>query len=314
MNIQDIYAAETLIRPYLAITPLLPSSHLNLQFNKKIWLKLETQQPTGSFKPRPAFHSILRHLADARARGVIASSSGNFAQGVAYASRELQIPALIVMTERTSPYKIARTKALGAEVVLCGNSHEERLATTLKLQQETGRVLLHPYDTLETIQGDGTLGLELSKQLGENLDQDMSVLVPVGGGGLIAGIAFTLKTLHPHCKIIGVQSEANASLAKSLKAGKPVNVGQIHTIADALVASSPGEIAFAIIQKYVHDVILVSEEEIQSATRFMIEQHKLVVEPGGSVGIAALLAGKVTTQNCVCIISGGNIQLWKDLI
>jgi threonine dehydratase len=309
VNIQDIYAAQALLKPYLSKTPLLFSHLLEKEAKKQVWLKLETQQPTGSFKPRPAFHSILRHLEEARQHGVIASSSGNFAQGVAYAASQLNIDAMIVMTQRTSPFKIQRTKAYGAEVVFCGNSHEERLQTTRDLQQKTGRLLLQPYDSLDTIIGDGTIGLELAEDLGDELNHEMSVLVPVGGGGLIAGIAFTLKTLYPDCKIIGVQSKANASLAKSLEAGKPINVGLIQTIADALVASSPGETPFPIIQKYIEKVILVEEKEIEQATHFMLEQHKLVVEPGGAVGIAALLSGQVTTPRCVCIISGGNIPV-----
>lgn len=312
MNIQDIYAAKALLKPYLFKTPLLNSHLLEQKSQKKVWLKLETQQPTGSFKPRPAFHSILKQLDAARKHGVIASSSGNFAQAVAYAAAELKVNAVIVMTERTSPYKVERTKSYGAEVVFCGNSHEERLQTTIDLQQKTGRVLLQPYDSFDTIAGDGTLGLELSEDLGLKLNDQMSILVPVGGGGLIAGIALALKALHPSCKVIGVQSKANASLAKSLAAGKPVNVGLIQSVADALVASQPGDQPFEIIKEYVEKVILVEEKDIIDATRFMLEQHKLVVEPGGAVGIAALLSGQVTTSHCVCIISGGNIQVWKE--
>ncbi len=314
MKIDDLYAAKKRIQPYLAQTPLLLSSLLTKTLNQNIWLKLETQQLTGSFKTRPAFNNILMHLAKARAQGVIASSSGNFAQGVAYAARELNIKSMIVMTENTSLYKIERTKQLGAEVVLCGNSYEARHQTTDQLAKETGRLLLHAYDADETIAGDGTIGLEVSDALGETLNHEMAVLVPVSGGGLIAGIALALKTLHPHCRMIGVQPEKNGSLAAALQSGKCVPIGPVQTIADALVASMTGEKPFALIQKYVDDVVLVTEEEIELATQFLIEQHKLVVEPGGAVTIAALLAKKVLTKNCVCIISGGNIHLWAPLI
>jgi threonine dehydratase len=309
ITIEDVYNAEKRLAPYLATTPLIYSFHVQRELKKKCWLKLETQQPTGSFKPRPAFNSILTHLDAARAQGVIASSSGNFAQGVAFAARELSVNAMIIMTKNTSPYKIERTKQLGAEVVLCENSHEARVETTLRLQQETGRLLLHPYDTFETIAGDGTLGLELSRQLGDQLNGSMSVLVPISGGGLIAGISFTLKHLHSSCKIIGIQPKNNGSIAASLAAGKCVNIGPVKTIADALVASSPGEKAFSLIRDYVDDIILVEEDEIQSATRFLIEQHKLVVEPAGAIGMAALFSGKVHTENTVCVLSGGNIKL-----
>lgn len=312
MNINDIYAAKTRLAPYLSPTPLLYSHRLEKQLNKSIWLKLETQQPTGSFKPRPAFNSILSQLEAARARGVIASSSGNFAQAVAYAARELGVSALIVMAEKTSPYKIQRTKDFGAEVVLCGNQYEDRIETTRKLQAETNRVFLHPYDADTTIAGDGTLSLELDEQLGKELDDDMSILVPVSGGGLVAGIAFTMKTLHPHCKIIGVQPKNCSSLTKSLAAGKCINVGLVTTIADALGSSQLGEHAFALIQHYLDDVILIDETAINDTTRWMIEDHKLVVEPGGAIGIAALLTHQVKTKKCVCVVSGGNIQLFKE--
>lgn len=314
MKIDDLYAAKKRLQPYLAQTPLLFSPLLTQTLKQKIWLKLETQQLTGSFKTRPAFNSILTHLEKASVQGVIASSSGNFAQGVAYAARELNINAMIVMTENTSSYKIERTKKLGAEVVLCGNSFEARHQTTNALAKETGRVLLHPYNSNETIAGDGTIGLELAEQLGDALNHEMTILVPVSGGGLIAGIALGLKTLYPQCKMIGVQPKKNGSLAASLQLGKCVNVGSIQTIADALVASMPGEKPFTLIQKYVDDVVLVTEEEIELATQFLIEQHKFVVEPGGAVTIAALLTKKILTKNCICIISGGNINLWSSLI
>lgn len=312
MRIEDVYAAKERIKPYLPITPLLYSELLKNSLNKSVWLKLETQLPTGSFKPRPAFNSILTKLDEAKLHGVIASSSGNFAQGVAYAARELGIDALIVMTASTSPYKIQRTKNLGANVTICGDTHQIRLDTTARLQKETGRVLLQPYDSNETIAADGTIALELSTQLGEKLNHDMTVLVPVSGGGLIAGIAFTLKKLHPTCKVIGVQPRVNSSLALSLKEGQCVNVGTVKTIADALVASSPGEIPFKIIQRCVDDVILIEEDEIKSATEFLIEQHKLVIEPSGALGVAALFAKKVAGDNVICIMSGGNINLWKS--
>lgn len=311
MNIDDIYIAETRIRPYLATTPVIYSSLLEKKLKKQVWLKLETQQLTGSFKTRPAFNSILADLELARKNGVIASSAGNFAQGVAFAAHELHIPATLVMMEKTIEYKINRTKQWGAEVILCGNTHEDRINTTTSLQQKTGRLLLHPYDSYETIAGDGTIGLEISQQLNDQLDANTSVLVPISGGGLIAGIALAIKTLHPACRIIGIQPKMNGSAFQSIQQGKCVNVGPVSTLADALIASMPGEKPFAIMQKYVDDILLVTEDEIASATEFLIEQHKLVVEPGAAVSIAALFAGKITTERCVCILSGGNINLWK---
>ncbi len=171
--------------------------------------------------------------------------------------------------------------------------------------------MLHPYDSFETIAGDGTIGLEISAQLGAHAKAEMTVLVPVSGGGLLAGIAMAIKTLHPHYHVIGLQSTACGSLLKSLRAGHCVNVGPFQTIADALVASEPGRHAFKIIQQYVDDVILVDEEDIKTATGFFIEQHKLVTEPAAALPLAALQTNKVAADKVICIVSGGNIALWK---
>lgn len=309
MNIKTIEAAQERIRPFLSPTPLLFSSLLKREFNKNVWLKLETQNPTGSFKPRPAFNSILSKLEEAKECGVIASSSGNFAQGVAFAAAKLGISALIVMTESTSPYKIKRTKKLGAEVVLSADTHEARIELTNELQKNTGRLLLHPYDSEATIAGDGTVGLELREQLGNELANDTTILVPVSGGGLIAGIALAIKHYFPHCKIIGVQSTVSGTLKKSLQTGSIVNVGKFKTIADALVASTLGTIPFEIIKKYVDDALVIEEAKIKNATQFMLEQHKLVVEPAAALPIAALIDERVGSKNIVCVITGGNIDL-----
>lgn len=310
MRIEDIYAAQERIKPYLSPTPLIFSSLIKQKLGQTsiqtIGLKLETQLPTGSFKPRPAFNSILAQLEKAKKYGVIASSSGNFAQAVAYAASVLGVSAWIVMPSNTSPYKIQRTKEWGAEVIICPEGHQNRIETTTRLQKETGRFLLQPYNSEDTIAGDGTIGLELAAQM---TSTNFTVLVPVSGGGLLAGIAFTLKTKHPNCKVIGVQPTVNGSLASSLQAGKCVQVARFQTIADALVAETPGDVPFEIIKHYVDDVVLVEEEEIKAATRYLIEQHKLVVEPAGAVPLAALFAKKVTANEVICIVSGGNIPL-----
>ena len=298
MDLQTIEAARRRLAPYLRPTPLVFSETLQL------WLKLETQQPTASFKVRPALNGALCKLEEARRAGVLASSSGNFAQAVAYAARRLDLDATIVMMGNSSPYKIAATEALGAKVVLCGNSFEERWETTYRLQRETGRVLLHPYDSEETIAGDGTLGLELLEQL----PGDFTAVVPVSGGGLISGVATALKLARPGCRVVGVQPAANGALAKSWEAGRRVNVGPVRTIADALVASTPGEHTFEIIRERVDQVVLVGEEEIATAVRELAVRQKVVVEPGGAVGVAAVLAGKVEWKGeLVCVASGGNI-------
>jgi threonine dehydratase len=305
MDFATIQAARKRLAPYLRTTPLVYSVPLSRAAGRNVWLKLETQQPTGSFKVRPALNSALVHLVAARKAGVVTSSSGNFAQGVAWAARELGLDATIVMMDNSSPYKIAQTEGLGAKVVRCGNSFEERWETTFRLQRETGRVLLHPYDSEETMAGDGTVGLELLDQL----PGDFTVAVPGSGGGLIAGIATAVKNARPACRVVAVQPEANGSLARSLEAGQRVNVGAVHTMADALVASTPGERTFAIAQQLVEMVVLVSEDEIARGVRELALQQKIVAEPGGAVAVAALLAGKLPagSGDLVCVISGGNL-------
>lgn len=305
-DLREVLRARERLAPLLPPTPLVLSAALTRAMGRRVWLKLETQQPTGSFKVRPALNGALVHLDEARRAGVLASSSGNFAQAVAYAARELGLDAQIVMMSNSSPYKIRETEALGAKVVLCGNTFEERWETTFRLQRETGRLLLHPYDSVETIAGDGTLGLELLDQL----PGKFTVLVPVSGGGLISGVAVAVKSARPGCRVVGVQPQANASLARSLEAGERVNVGPVRTIADALVASSPGEHTFQIIREKVDGVVLVSEEEIKAAVRELAFKQKIVAEPGGAVAVAALLAGKVQpgTDDVVCVISGGNVM------
>jgi threonine dehydratase len=306
MDLSSIETARERLTPFLRPTPLVFSHAFSRAPERGVWLKLETQQPTGSFKVRPALNGALVHLEEARQAGVLASSSGNFAQGVAWAARELGLRATIVMMRSSSPYKIALTEALGAQVVLCGNTFEERWETTFRLQRETGRVLLHPYDSEETIAGDGALGLELLEQM----EDDFTVVVPVSGGGLLAGIAVAVKRRRPRCKVVAVQPEANASLARSLEAGERVHVGVVKTLADALVASTLGERTFRIAQELVDQTILVSEEEIAGAVRELALRQKIVAEPGGAVGVAALLAGRVASQtrNVVCVISGGNVM------
>jgi len=306
MTIEEARQARERLKPYLRTTPLVFSEPLSRATGNRVWLKLESLQPTGAFKVRPALNGMLVHLDQARNSGVIASSSGNFAQAVAYAARQLGVSAQIVMMKKSSPLKIEGTRRLGGEVVLCENTFKDRWETTFRIERESGRLLLHPYDSEETIAGDATIGLELSEQL----DSDFTVLVPISGGGLISGIASALKAERPACTVIGVQPAANGSMKKSIEQGRPVTVTPAPSIADALVVATPGERTFAIVQKLVDDLVLVEEEEIARAVRIIAVEQKLVVEPGGAVGVAALLAGKVQPagRDLVCILSGGNIQ------
>ena len=306
MTVEQIRQARERLATCLKPTPLVLSETLSRTAGLRVWLKLESQQPTGAFKVRPALNGMLARLDQARQAGVITSSSGNFAQAVAYAARKLSVSAQIVMMKNSSPFKIEGARKLGGEVVFCENTFKDRWDTTFRIERESGRLLLHPYDSEETIAADGTIGLELAEQLAT----DFTVLVPISGGGLISGIASAVKAERAGCRVIGVQPLANGSMKKSIEQGGRVTVTPAPSMADALVVATPGERTFAIVQKLVEDVVLVEEEEIASAVRTLAVEQKLVVEPGGAVSVAALLSGKIQTQNrdVVCILSGGNIQ------
>lgn len=275
------------------------------RLRRPVYIKLESRNPTGAFKVRPALNAVLADFEQAKARGIVTSSSGNFAQAVAWAAREHGLSAQIVMMRSASAYKRQRTEELGAEVVLCDDSYASRWETTHRIEGETGRLLLHPYDAVNTIAGDGTIGLELLEQL----PGDFTILCPVSGGGLISGIASVVKTERPNCSVYGVQPEQNPSMQRSLQAGEPTEIVPGHSLADALTVAKPGALTFRLIQATVEGVLLVSEESIGGAVKYLWEVEKLVGEPGGSVGVAACLDGQSTAAGpLVLILSGGNLS------
>ena len=272
---------------------------------RPVYIKLESRNPTGAFKVRPALNAVLADFEQAKAKGIVTSSSGNFAQAVAWAAREYGLSAQIVMMRSASEYKRRRTEELGAEVVLCDDSYASRWETTYRIERETGRLLLHPYDAVNTIAGDGTIGLELLEQL----PGDFTILCPVSGGGLISGIASVVKTQRPNCRVYGVQPEQNPSMHRSLQAGEPTEIVPGRSMADALTVAKPGTLTFGLIQATVEGVLLVSEESIAGAVKYLWEVEKLVGEPGGSVGVAACLDGQRTGDGpLVLILSGGNLS------
>ena len=302
--------ARNRIQPHLPEpTPLLRSNALSEKTGLDIYLKLESRQPTGSYKVRPALNGILANLDEAKKRGVLTTSSGNFAQAVAWAARTLGVQACIAMTDDTAPYKVERTRALGAEVVFCGTTFESRFETVKRLEKERGSHVLHGFDSVETIAGDGTIALELREQLGE--ETPFTVISPASGGGMISGIAATLAAIDPsRYEVLGFQPEQGGAIVKSLRAGERTNVGKVHSIADALVASIPGERTFELIRRHCAGFECVSEEQIQNALLHLIEEEKLWVEPGGSVSVAGLLSSQLPPKHrtVVCILSGGNLD------
>ena len=302
---KEIEQARERLVEYFPPTPTVRSDVLSSVAGRPVWLKLELLQPTGSFKVRPSMNGMLTHLDQARSRGVVTSSSGNFAQGAAYAAKRLGVDLQVVMMKSASSFKRQRTEDLGAKVVLCENTFKDRWDTTYRIEREAGRLLIHPYDAAPTIAGDGTIGLELLEQV----EGDFCALVPISGGGLISGISTALKEKRPGCRVIGVQPAANGSMARSLEAKERVTVTPGPTLADALLIAQPGKLTFDVVQRLVDDVVLVDEDQIRGAVKLLAEEQKLVVEGGGAVGVAALLNGKIADNGLpvVCVLSGGNI-------
>ncbi|MCE7481418.1 MULTISPECIES: threonine ammonia-lyase [Microbacterium] len=290
-------------------TPTLPSRALSDILGESVVLKMENLQRTGSFKIRGAAYRLSKLTAEERARGVVAASAGNHAQGVALAAQALGIPATIFMPLGVPVPKLLATRGYGAEVVLEG----ETVATSLRLAAEfaerTGAVMIHPFDHRDVVIGQGTLGLEL---IADAPDVD-TILVGIGGGGLIAGVAAAAKAAAARAgrtvRVIGVQAENAAAMPLSLAEGHPVEIETHPTIADGILVAKPGAVPFEIIKDLVDEVVTVTDDDIARAILILLEQAKVVVEPAGAVGVAAILAGKVSgTGKTMAVLSGGNID------
>ena len=284
-------------------TPLDPAPHVG----RNIYIKAENLQLTGSFKLRGAYNKIRSLTSEEAARGVIACSAGNHAQGIAYSASMLGIRSTICMPAGAPLSKVESTKGYGAEVVLVPGVYDDAAREARRLAQEQGYTFAHPFDDPLVIAGQGTIGLEILEQL----PQVEQVIVPIGGGGLISGIAVAIKTLKPSCRIIGVQAAKAASMYLSQIEGAPVELTSVATIADGIAVKKPGELTFALCQRYVDEIITVSEGEIACAILRLIEGQKTVAEGAGAAAAAAALFGKVDTlgRPTVCVVSGGNVDV-----
>jgi threonine dehydratase len=307
VTIADVQAAAERIAGRVVRTPLVP--YPAAEPGRPLWFKPESLQPTGAFKLRGAFNAILQRLDDARSRGVVTHSSGNHARAVAWVARELDLRATIVIPDAAPANKVDAVRQLGAEVVLV--SPEERDTRAFALAAEHGYVLIPPYDDAAVVAGQGTVGLEIAADLAAL----GGVLVPVSGGGLIGGVATAVKALSPATRVIGVEPELAADAAESFRAGQRVSwtpEQTYRTIADGLRTTSVGEIPWRQIQKYVDDIITVTEEEIRDGVRRLAADARLVAEPSGAVPFAAYLhhAGELGLDgNVVAVVSGGNIAM-----
>ncbi len=301
----DVVAARELLSDVIAQTPLLHSRVLSEVCAGPVYLKCENLQRTGSFKVRGAYTRIARLSAAERARGVVAASAGNHAQGVAFAAGLLGTTATVVMPERAPLPKVAATRGYGATVVLHGTSVEDALDEALRYAAATGSVFIHPYDHADVVAGQGTLGFEIIEQF----PGVRTILVPVGGGGLAAGITVAVKSLDPQVKVVGVQAESVAAYPASIAAGHPVAVPARPTIADGIAVSRPGDIAFAILAAQADGFVTVSEAALSRGLLLCLERAKQVVEPSGAAAVAALLSYPGEFEPPVAaVLSGGNID------
>lgn len=304
-GLEEIVAAREAIGGRLHRTPMLSSATLGELTGARVFLKAELLQKTGSFKPRGVLANLAGLSPEQRARGVISVSAGNHAQAVAWGAAQEGLSSLLVMWQGASEAKIAATRAYGAEVDLTTRNGAEAFERMTSLVEETGRTLVHPFDHPLTIAGQGTVGLELVEDLPE-LDV---VVVPVGGGGLVSGIATAVAALRPGARVVGAEPELAPTLTEALAAGRPVPV-ESSSVADALGPPFAGELCLAICRRYLDSVALLTEEEIREGMRFLYARAKLSCEPGGGAAVAALLAGKVPLnpgETAVAVVSGGNV-------
>ena len=297
--------ARCVLSPVINLTPMIPAK--GFVPDCRFYLKADCLQKTGAFKLRGAYYKLSTLTDKEKARGVIACSAGNHAQGIAFAARDMGIPATICIPAGAPLSKIEATRSYGANVVLVPGVYDDAHAEAVRLRDEQGLTFIHPFDDERVMAGQGTIGLEIAEQLP---DVD-AVLVPIGGGGLIAGVASALRQLKPACRIIGVQAARAASMADSLRAGHILTLPEVHTVADGIQVKTPGEKTFAICREAVDEVVTVGEAEIASAILTVLERQKLMVEGAGAVGVAAAMYGELDLRGkTVCaLLSGGNLDV-----
>ena len=305
LTLDKIYQAAYVLRDVARKTDLIWAR--NMCPDCELYLKTENLQVTGSFKVRGAYYKISQLSKADREKGIVACSAGNHAQGVALAAQKMGIKSVICMPDGAPISKVEATKAFGAEACLVPGAYDDAYQKALSLCTETGATLIHPFDDEEVIAGQGTIGLEILEQIA---DAD-AVVVPVGGGGLVAGVAYAIKHLRPDVKVYGVQAERAASMAESVKLGKQITLDSVSTFADGIAVKHPGDNTFKLIREYVDDVVTVTEDEIATAILTLMEKQKLVAEGAGAVSVAAVMFGKVPVKGkkVVCVVSGGNIDV-----
>jgi threonine dehydratase len=310
LDLPTIRAARARVAAHVHVTPVLSATMLGDRRGVRLVLKCESFQKTGSFKPRGALNRLLQLGDEERRRGVVTFSAGNHAQALAWASRVAGVRATVVMPAAASPAKAEASRGYGAEVVLHGANGMEALARMKEIQAERGLTFVHPFDDEEIQAGTGTVALELLEQVD---DVDV-IVVAIGGGGLIAGIATAAKAIRPTVRVYGVEPEGAAAMRRSLDEGHAVTLPSVKTIADGLAAPMAGDRAFEVVKRYVDDVVVIPDDAIAAAVRDLVIYAKLVTEPAGAASVAGVLSGAVpvkAAERVACIVSGGNVDAAK---
>ncbi len=305
LTLDNVYRASYVLKDVVRKTDILYAP--KLAPGTELYLKTENLQITGSFKVRGSYYKMSRLSAEEKARGVIACSAGNHAQGVALSAQKNGIKAVICLPDGAPISKIEATKSYGAEVCLVEGVYDDAYQKAQELRDEKGYTFIHPFDDPDVIAGQGTIALEIVDQL-PDLD---AVIVPIGGGGLIAGIAYTIKSINPNVKIYGVQASGAPSMYRSVKNREIEALPSVSTIADGIAVKKPGDLTYDICSRYVDDIVTVTDDEISAAILALMEQHKLVTEGAGAVSVAAAMFGKLDLKGkkAVCLLSGGNIDV-----
>ena len=305
LTIDNVYRAYNVLKNVVRKTDVIYAP--KLKQGVELYLKTENLQITGSFKVRGAYYKMTKLSAEEKKRGVIACSAGNHAQGVALAAQKNGIKSVICLPDGAPISKVEATKSYGAEVCLVEGVYDDAYQKALQLRDEKGYTFIHPFNDEDVIAGQGTIALELIEQL-PDLD---AVIVPIGGGGLISGIAYTVKTVNPHVKVYGVQAVGAPSMKNSVERGGVEELASVSTIADGIAVKKPGDLTYDLCRQYVDEIVTVSDDEISAAILALMEQHKLVTEGAGAVAVAAAMFGKVDLagKKAVCVLSGGNIDV-----
>ena len=305
LTIDNVYSASYALKDVVRKTDIIYAP--KLKKGTELYLKTENLQITGSFKVRGSYYKMSRLSAEEKARGVIACSAGNHAQGVALSAQKNGIKAVICLPDGAPISKIEATKSYGAEVCLVEGVYDDAYKKALSLRDEKGYTFIHPFDDEDVIAGQGTIALEVVDQV-PDLD---AIIVPIGGGGLISGVAYTIKTLNPKVKVYGVQAQGAPSMLNSVRDKQIEELDSVSTIADGIAVKKPGSLTYEICSKYVDEIVTVSDDEISAAILALMEQHKLVTEGAGAVAVAAAMFGKLDLEGkkTVCLLSGGNIDV-----